>query len=85
MKVIIDLFFTQSHWVLLVMKQNEPFNPIDVRLFRAIAVMFDPKHVPDLIEELFLRHGASAELVGTGGDGGGSLPSFSPGCNGLFN
>jgi hypothetical protein len=38
----------------LIVKKNEPANPIYIRLFGSDAEMLAPNHVPDLIEQFRL-------------------------------
>lgn len=54
-----DLGFSHFRWVLLVVEENEPLDPMDVSLFGAIAHVPDTKRSPDLVEKFRLFHGIS--------------------------
>jgi hypothetical protein len=49
-----DLCLSHLCGVALSVEEDEPFDPVDVCLFRLIAVMADPNGLVDLIKELGL-------------------------------
>ena len=55
----VELNFGRAHfaWVTLLMVENIPFNPLNVRFLGANRVMLDAQDLADLIEESGFRIG----------------------------
>ena len=51
----------------LIMKKNEPSNPIHIALFGPDAKMFSPNHVPNLVEQFRLVPGWIGKVIAMSG------------------
>src|SRR3569833_2468312 len=65
----VHLLHPHLRGVLLAVKKNKPFDPINIRLFRAYAVMLDPDFLPHLLQQLWLDsvlHGSAPSSKSVG-------------------
>ena len=58
-----DVFFAKILRVLTVVKENKSFNPINIALLRADAVMFAPDDMSDLIQKPRFRNFRGIDLL----------------------
>jgi hypothetical protein len=51
---LLDFFFAHLTWVALVMKENEPRDPVHVGLLRLVTVVADAEDVTNLLKQFRL-------------------------------
>jgi len=50
---LLNLFFSHLAWVSFVMKEDEPFDPVDVGFLGLVAVVTETENVTDLIKQFW--------------------------------